>query len=52
MFGGAVPAPALAANQFLVAAAAREVVVPVRGYAGVLLIFERLERAQREAAAA
>jgi phytoene synthase len=51
LFATAIDAPALPANQYLVTAAAREIIPEVRGYAKLLVIFERLERAQREAAA-
>jgi phytoene synthase len=51
LFAGAADCPALPANAYLITAAAREVVPEVRGYAKLLVIFERLERAQREAAA-
>jgi phytoene synthase len=42
--------PALAANQFLVTSAASEPVIESSGVTKLLLLFERLERNQREAA--
>jgi phytoene synthase len=50
LFARAAPFPALAANQFLIAAAAFEPPAESSGIAGLLMLFERLERSQREAA--
>ena len=51
MFASSASAqPALAANQFLVTSAASEPVIESSGVTKLLLLFERLERNQREAA--